>query len=336
MNKVGRLCIMVLVVALLTSCQSSPVPVSSQPEPEPWETAQLFLAYATSQGDQEESIGILNTKILEASEGRIYCNAYPSGAMGSDQELMNAVRSGALTVVQLATSVQTKQIPELALLDTPYLFSDLDSCNEQLSGPLLEFFQPYYNREGLQLLAWYCPGFRQLSCNIPVERPRDLKRLKIRILDNPYHQIYWSAVGAQPVVIPFSDLFYAIQQGIVNAQENPPNAAISIQLQQLQDYIILTDHLPFISAVVMNKADFDQLAPEDQQIVTQAFQEHCSSMRPMMSTEELKAYFSYVLSPSEQLQEALLQGGDAVRQALSQDLGADITEQFYSIMEESA
>lgn len=320
-------------VILLASCGSSSEPeIHPEAPPETWQTAEVFLSYATEQNRTKGSASALTMEILEKSNGRIYCNPYTAGQLGGDTELMRAVSDGAISAVQLGTSVQVAQVPELALLDTPYLFPDAESCNKQLSGALLDFFQPYYNREGLQLLAWYCPGFRELSSSSAVETPKDLNRLKIRILDNKYHQIFWSAVGAEPHNVEFSNLFYAIQQGVVNAQENTPAAAISIHLQQLQKYMIMTDHLPFINAVIMNKSYFDSLSPEDQETVTQVFRDYCSSMQSASFEQDLTSYFTYVLIPSDELKKALQDGAFSVREALQTDLGAEITDRFYAIV----
>lgn len=169
-----------------------------------------------------------------------------------------------------------------------------------------------------------------------MEDPTDLKNLNIRTIDNKYHQLFWSSIGAIPNNIAFSDLFYAVQQGVVNDQENTPKATVSVGLQKLHPYIILTNHLPFINAVVMNKEAFDNLSQDDQLVICRVFQEYCQSMQPILSNSELESYFLYVSFPSNSLQEAMMQGVPAVKQELSEDLGADITEQFYSIIEESA
>lgn len=320
-------------VIFLASCVRSSTPeIHPEAPPAAWQTAEVFLSYATEQNRTKGSASALTAEILEKSNGRIYCNPYTAGQLGGDAELMRAVSSGAISAVQLGTSVQVAQVPELALLDTPYLFPDVESCNKQLSGALLDFFQPYYNREGLQLLAWYCPGFRELSSNSAVKTSNDLRRLKIRILDNKYHRIFWSAVGAEPYHVEFSNLFYAIQQGVVNAQENTPAAAISIHLQQLQKYMIMIDHLPFINAVVMNKAYFDSLSSEDQETVVKVFRDYCNSMQSASVEQELTSYFSYVLIPSEELKQALQDGALAVREALQTDLGTETTDRFYAIV----
>lgn len=320
-------------VIFLVSC-GRPAEAEIHPEapPEAWQTAEVFLSYATEQNHTKDSALRLTEEILEKSNGRIYCNPYLAGQLGRDAELMQAVCGGAISMVQLSTSVQVAQVPELALLDTPYLFSDVASCNKQLSTTLLDFFQPYYNREGLQLLAWNCPAFRELTSNSAVETSSDLSRLKIRILDNKYYRIFWSEVGAEPYNVEFSNLFYAIQQGIVNAQENTSGAATSIHLQKLQKYMIMTDHLPFINAVVMNKAYFDNLSPEDQEAVTQVFWDYVNSTQSASYEQESISDFDYVLIPSEELKKTLQDGALAVRKALEEDLGTETTNRFYAIV----
>lgn len=85
-------------------------------------------------------ISSVTSNILNVFEKRIYCNTYSGGQMGSDRQLMDAVRNGAISIIQSATSAQVEQIPKLALLATPYLFSDIKTCNDLLGGELLNFF----------------------------------------------------------------------------------------------------------------------------------------------------------------------------------------------------
>ena len=333
MVNIRRVCALALSLALLTACSGTPAQTDAAPDAsaEPWEAADIFLSYATSQKHQEQSISVISGNILQESEGRIYCNAYTSQQMGDDDSLLAAVRSGALSMVQMSTAPQAQIIPELALLDTPHLFDSPEACNQALNGTLLDFFQPFYNREGLQLLSWRCSRFRQLSSSFRVETPADLKRLDIRILDNKYHQLYWTALGAKTEVIPFSDLFYSVQQGVVNAQENPPNALIDLGLFQFQPYLLLTNHVPFISCVVMNKECYDSLSPQDQQLIVGIFQDYYSSVDSGVSMLELSEYFLCVDSPSPALNEAFLQAAGTVKQALREDLGAEVSDSFYAL-----
>ena len=332
MVKLVKLLSLTLSLLLLAAC-TTPTPPPPAEAQEPWETAEIFLSFSTAQILSEERLTSLQTSLLEATDGRIYCNAYPDGTMGDDAELLQAVHSGALSVVQASTSVQVTQVPELALLDIPYLFSDPDTCTELLNGPLLDFFQPYYNENGLQLLGWNCPNFRQLTSSVSVTSPSDLQRLNIRILDNKYHRIYWSELGAEPQNLDFSTLFYAIQQGVVNAQENTAGTAISMRFYQMHDYLTMINYLPFINAVVMNKDCYDALSPEDQQTVTQIFAGHANTGGNTLTTDILSSYFTNVSTPSGQLKKALEQGSNAVREALAEDLGQDTLDRFYAVLE---
>ena len=333
MVKLHKLLATALSLLLLAAC-AAPTPPPPAETREPWETAEIFLSFSTAQNLSEERLTALQTSLSEATEGRIYCNAYPDGSMGNDAELLQAVQNGGLSVVQSSTSVQVSAVPELALLDIPYLFSDPESCTELLNGPLLDFFQPYYNESGLQLLGWNCMSFRQLTSSVSVKTPSDLQRLNIRILDNPYHQIYWSALGAQHQHLEFSSLFYAIQQGVVNAQENTAGTATVMRFYQVHDYLTLIDYLPFINAVVMNKECYDALSAKEQQVVTQIFPGHTITGGTPITIDILSNYFTEVSTPSGELKRALKKGADAVREALAEDLGQDILDRFYTVLED--
>jgi TRAP-type C4-dicarboxylate transport system substrate-binding protein len=330
--KNNRLVGVFLALSLLSSCAAPPSNQTDDPAQPSWEDAELFLSYASDMVTDDFALD-LGERMLSASEGRIYCNVYNDSQMGSDSDLIRSVQTGAISVAQSATSVQMELVPQLALLDTPYLFSDTERCNAQLRESLVDFFQPYYHQAGLQLLFLYCQSFRQLSCTFPLETPEQLSDLNIRTMDNRYHQLYWSAIGAEPSVVPFYHLFYAAQQGSINAQENPPAAILSIGLQKLQPYLVLTNHIPYISAVVMNKELYDSLSPQDQQAILEVFDPQTSPLKPPLTQQELEDYFQAVLTPSEELLAALKEGAAVVREALAEDLGEDVTREFYALVD---
>lgn len=340
MLDIRRACAAMLTLSLvfLTGCGSASVPADVDPDtsPEAWETAEIFISYATSQKHQEKNLVALNESVLRESDGRIYCNAYGGEQMGDDDSLLSAVQSGALSVVQMSTAPQAQLVPELALLDTPYLFTGAEECNALLNGDLLDFFQPFYNREGLQLLAWKCFYFNQLTSSFPLESPADLSRLNIRLLNNEYRALYWSTLGANTQVIPFSDLFYAVQQGVVNAYESPPSGAVIQKTAQFQPCLLLTEHAPFISCVVMNKECYDSLSSQDQEMLVSVFRELYSTSGGTVSTPEASEYFRSVDTPSPALKEALLQAAGTVREALREDLGAETADTFYALVEADA
>lgn len=333
---IRRACAMALAISFvfLTGCGSTPDHTDAVTDDslEAWKTAEIFISYATSQKNQEGKNELLKQYILESTDGRIYCNAYSGETMGDDDLLLSAVQSGALSVVQMSTASQTPLLPELALLDTPYLFTSAEECNELLNGDLLEFFQPFYNREGLQLLAWKCFYFHQLTSSFLVESPSDLSRLNIRLLNNEYRALYWSALGAKTRVIPFSDLFYAVQQGVVNAYECPPNGAVIQKTAQFQPRLLLTEHAPFVSCVVMNKECYDSLSAQDQEMLVSAFRELYSNSGSV-SEPETSEYFSSIDTPSPALEEALHQAAGTVREALREDLGVEVADAFYALAE---
>lgn len=305
-------------------------PALAQEADEPWKQAETILSLGTSTSGNMGTI--LQSLISEESEGRIYCNLYGSSYLGSDTEMMRSVTMGTISLVQCASSAMTEQVPELALLDYPDLFSDPDEYVEKLNGPLREFFQPYFHKAGLHLISWYGSDFRRLTSNFPIQKPEDLKRLKIRLMNNPYHQIYWQAVGAETIDVPYARLFFYLQQGLINAQENPFYATDTEEFYQWQPYVLMTNHLPFVGGIVMNKKAYDSLSEADQQALTRAIARYASGVSGMTrSAQDLEPYFKQVLIPDAALEEAFRLGDAAVEAALRRDLGDELVDAFLAI-----
>lgn len=306
----------------------------STASPAPWETAEIFLSYATAKKGAREASAELTDTLLDASDGRIYCNSYPGGKLGDDAQLMQAAQNGSISLLQCSTSVQVEQIPQLALLDIPYLFQNQEHCNRCLNERLMEYFQPYYNEAGLQLIAWHCLGFRQMTSNTEIKDADDLLQIRMRTLENTYHRLYWSSLGVETISVDFTNLFYSLQQRMVNAQENTVSASVAAGLDQVQDYLLLTNHVPFISAIVMNKESYDDMSAQDQKLLSQIFLDYLSSSSLLNADEEPEKYFTHVTAPTESLTNHLEQGAQVVRDALTQELGSETADTFYAIIKD--
>lgn len=164
--------------------------------------------------------------------------------------------------VDMFTGAPTSQvglIPELAVLDIGGLYTDVDSANKVLSS-FKEQLEPYYNNAGLHLLTMYAPDFRILTSNKPITTSADLQGLNIRTQENKYHMAFWKALGTNPTPLAFGELYIALQQGMLDAQENPWASIVGAKLNEVQKYIVETNHIPFVSTYVINKGKYDGMS----------------------------------------------------------------------------
>jgi len=209
---------------------------------------------------------ILGYAISDAGEalktwtnGNVVVNFYPSGQLGGDIELIEGAQMGSVDMFIGAPTSQVGLIPELAVLDIAGLYENVESCNTVLET-FKDQIEPYYNNAGLHLLAMGAPDFRILSSNKQVETAADLQGLNIRTQENKYHMEFWKQLGTNPTPLAFGELYIALQQGMMDAQENPWASIVGAKICEVQKYIVETNHIPFVSTIVMNQAKYEGLS----------------------------------------------------------------------------
>lgn len=208
-------------------------------------------------------------EIQEWTDGNFVINFYPSGQLGGDTELIEGAQMGSVDIFNGAPTSQVGLIPELAVLDIGGLYDNVDQCNEVLSGGFLEQIQPYYNEAGLRLLTAFATDFRITSSNDPINSLADLQGLNLRTQENKYHMAFWKELGANPTPLAFGELYIALQQGMMDAQENPWASYVGAKLCEVQNYMTFTNHIPFISTYVMNNAKYESMSDAQKQALNQ-------------------------------------------------------------------
>ncbi len=220
--------------------------------------------------------GIMTQKlkeVLEAkSNGEFSVSAFTNSQLGSDREITQACQNGEIAFVLQTTAPQVNFVPEAAVFDLPNLFA-----SKKIARAALDSFQkdiePAYEKAGLVMLGFGDQGFRVLSTNKPINNIEDFKGLKLRTMENKYHVQYWQALGANPAPLPFSELYLSLQQGTVTGQENPYEVIVATKLYEVQKYVVDTNHLFHTITIIMSKSIYDQLTPEEQQLVRSAARE---------------------------------------------------------------
>lgn len=160
------------------------------------------------------------------------------------------------------------------LFDIPYLFSSAPAAWEFFHGETAgEFKQKFLNQTGVRILDITENGYRHFTNNVrPITTPSDMDGLKVRTMQNPAHMAMTKALGADPTPIPFSELYMALQQGVVDAMECPVVLIHDMKFYEVQDYMILDGHLYNPLFIFINDRFFQNLSPEQQEIVQEAAQ----------------------------------------------------------------
>ncbi len=207
----------------------------------------------------------------ELSGGQMTLVQHPAAALGGEREMIEAVQIGTLDMVITSTGPVPNFVPETQVLDLPFLFRDYDHARGVLDGEIGRELLDYVDGAGFKALAWTENGFRHITnSQRPVRTPADLQGMKIRTMENPIHLRAFEALGAAPTPMSFAELFTALQQGVVDAQENPIVVISVSNFAEVQGHLSLTGHLYSPAIILMSQDLWSSLSEEEQGWVMEA------------------------------------------------------------------
>jgi tripartite ATP-independent transporter DctP family solute receptor len=219
--------------------------------------------------------------------GRYKIQNFYAGALGAERESIEAVQLGTLDMVMTSTGPLPNFVPEVAILDIPFLFRDYAHARGVLDGPIGQELLGKFEAKGLKALAWGENGFRHMTnSKHAVQGPADLKGLKLRTMENPIHIQAYKGFGIIPTPMAITEVFTALQQGTVDGQENPLSVIQSQKFDQVQKYLTLTGHVYSPAVILMSKAGFEKLPPADKQAFLDAAKEAVKANRARIDLDE--------------------------------------------------
>ena len=206
------------------------------------------------------------------SEGRIEIKVYPNEQLGKELDMINGLRAGTVDMTISGESMQN-WTPGPGLCAVPYAIRDSQHLAQVAGGPIGKQIEAEVLAQvGVRPLAWFERGARNLTSNRPIKFPEDLKGMILRVPNVPLFIKTWSQLGAKPTPMAFSEVFTALQQGTVQAQENPYALILSAGFPEEQKYCNLTEHVIGWVYVVIGETQFQSLPPDLQQVLRTAGQ----------------------------------------------------------------
>jgi tripartite ATP-independent transporter DctP family solute receptor len=225
--------------------------------------------------------------LKERTGGKLAMTVHPAGELGNDNAILEGVRLGTIDIATTGNPFFTSFAPKLNVMDLPYLFRDADHAHKVMDGPIGQELLKDLEKNRMKGLAFWEIGFRQVTTSSrAVKTPEDLKGLKIRTTPNPAHVEAFKLLGANPVPMPFTELYMALQTGAVDGQENPINNIYANRMFEVQKHLSLTRHAYTASIVAMNLAKFNALPADQQKAVLDAAHEAAVFQRQLNDKQE--------------------------------------------------
>lgn len=212
--------------------------------------------------------------VEEKTNGRYKVEIYFSNQLGDDVKATEALRAGTLETCVTSTAPLVGFTKELAIFDIPFLFNNEKEADFVLDGPIGKKTSGLLTSKGLVNLAWMENGFRHLTNSVrEVKTPADLKGMKVRTMENPFHLAAWRALGANPVPMSWAEVFTALQSKTIDGQENPVPNFYTAKIPEVNKYITLTGHVYSPMLFLYSKQLFDKIPNKDQKIIIDAARE---------------------------------------------------------------
>ena len=233
----------------------------------------------------EHTVAVVFKKMVEERTARnIQVNIYPNSELGDEPELWQQVKDGVIQVSTASCMPLSNFVPQWSAFMLPYLTNSPEVMYRVLEGPVGEQFKKLtLDKIGVRILGWSFLGFRNFSNNSrPIRSPADMKGLKIRVTQSPEAVKMVEGLGAQATPISWSELYSALQQGVVDGEENPLSMIEQAKLYEVQKYLTLDGHTLGVLPIAINEKVFKSLSPEYKDIVKDSAQQAIAVFRAQL------------------------------------------------------
>ncbi|MDR3589545.1 MAG: DctP family TRAP transporter solute-binding subunit [Negativicutes bacterium] len=238
----------------------------------------------------------LKEELERYSDGEIELQIFPSAQLGSEKHMIEAVQAGTLELVATSTGPLGLFDPSFLVFDLPYVFNGPEAAGKVLDGPIGSEVAEKLETMDIAPLAWWENGMRQLSNNRgPVTSPEHLRGLRIRTMENAVHMAYFTKLGATPVPLPIGELFAALKNKIVDAQENPLSMIANNKFYKVQKYLTICDYAYSPTLVLASSKWLDTLPADLKDLIRDTVYKLRLFQR-QIGREQCKAYLEQIRS----------------------------------------
>ena len=208
-------------------------------------------------------------ELKDLSDGRLTMEVFDSSSIASAREALEGIKIGTIHATGVLEAMSF-YVPEMEMMGIPYLFRDMDHVEKFMASPAGLEFQQRMIDAGFRPVAYFLRTSRQLTSNKRIASLANLRGVKLRVPETSTGPAAWNAMGAKTVTMPFGEVFSALQQNVIDAQENTIDQIVSSKFHEVQKYVSMTNHQFQASFVVFSEKEWQSLTEADRQIVQEA------------------------------------------------------------------
>jgi tripartite ATP-independent transporter DctP family solute receptor len=207
-------------------------------------------------------------EIKKRTNGRYEVDVFPASSLGKETDINQGLTLGTVDIIYTGGLFAGREYGPIAIGGAPYMFRDFDHWKRYTTSPLFaELSEGYFKKTGNRVVALTYYGERHVTSNKAINKPEDMKGLKIRVPEAPLYTMFPRAVGANPTPISFAEVYLALQNGTVDAQENPLPTIDAKKFYEVQKFIVLTGHITDSLVTIVGGPTWNKLSDADKKIV---------------------------------------------------------------------
>lgn len=270
------------------------------------------------------------------SDGELEVQLYPNNALGNDVEATQQMQFGGLEAGIIPTAKLSNFAPEMQLIDLPFLFPSPEIAHSVLDGEAGDELLASLNQVGLEGVTFWESGFKQFTCDGAVTGPSDFSGRKVRVMQSPIIMAQFESLDANPVPIAFTETYNALQQGVVDCQENPLVSITQMKFFEVQDHVVISNHAYLAYAFVYSKQWLDSQSDEHREILVDAaremtkFQREETARREAGYIETIEESGTNVSRLSDKQMAAFQDATRSVHDQFASEIGRDLLDTFYT------
>jgi TRAP-type transport system periplasmic protein len=212
--------------------------------------------------------------VEQKSGGKIKVRIFPGGQLGGDLQNVSALQGGTLDLMVLNAGLLVGIVKDFAVLDFPFVFNTAEEADAVVDGPVGKKLFDKLPDRGLIGLGYFELGFRNVTnSKRPIARWEDFSGIKLRVIQSPLFIDLFNTLGANSVAMPFPEVYTALEQRVIDGQENPVTVIFDTKFQEVQKYLSLTRHIYNAQSVLLSKRTWDKLSAEERTIIQDALNE---------------------------------------------------------------
>lgn len=223
--------------------------------------------------------------VKERTKGGVDITVFPSSQLGGEKETADGLRLGSIEMGAITTSVLASWVPELQIIDLPFLFRD-DNHAAKATAWLANRLAPKFEAQGFHLLALTINGARQPMSTFPIRKPEDVAGKKMRVIQSPLHIALWRQMGANPVPIPAPEIYTSLQTKVVDFFDNTPTNYLTFKFFEVAPYYTNLSHVYAIAAWVTSERWFKKLPAAHQKVVVETAREIVPEIHQLLAEQD--------------------------------------------------